>query len=133
MLFRNSQEKKCTAFIQDRQDPNVSLCHQKDTAVLTLSGCHTLCFTSSRTPGSAKFSLPLHLPASQPLPLAKNPFTFSVTALISSLQFPFHFLSFRLQVSLTTNHLSLSLCLQTLPPCLPPCRIRLCWGVLVRC
>lgn len=50
---------KCTLFIQDRQDPSVSLCRQKGTAVLTLPSCHTLCFSSSRTPGSAKF--PLHL------------------------------------------------------------------------
>lgn len=49
---------KCTLSIHDRQGPNVSLCHQKDTAVRMLPSCHALCFSSWRTPGSAKF--PLH-------------------------------------------------------------------------
>lgn len=49
---------KCTLSIHDRQGPSVSLCHQKDTAVRMLPSCHALCFSSWRTPGSAKF--PLH-------------------------------------------------------------------------
>lgn len=40
--------------------------------------------------------------------LLQNSFTFSVTALISSPQFPFHFLPFRLQVSLTLTTSPLS-------------------------
>ena len=71
VLFRNSQEENASLFLQDRQNPNVSLCHLKNTAVLTISSCHTLCFSSSRTPSSAKFVF-LCLPPSHPLPLAKT-------------------------------------------------------------
>lgn len=104
-----STGKKCTVFIRDRQDPSLSLCHQKDTAVLTLPSCHTLCFSSSRTPGSANFLSIFHTLSHF---LLQNSFTFSVTALISSLQFPFHFLFLRLQVCLTLTTSSFS----TFPP-----------------
>lgn len=55
---------------------------------------------------------------SRSLFLSRNSFTFSATALISSLQFPFHFLSFKLQVSLMLTTSSLSAFKQR-PPLAP--------------
>lgn len=118
--------------VQDRQDPNATLCHQEDTAVLTLSKCHILCFSSSRTPGSARF---LFLSISHTLShflFAKLFYVFSVTDLISSPQFPFHFLPFSLQVSLTLTTSSLSAS-RLSPSCFPPNGIRLRCSLLVRC
>lgn len=100
---RNSHEE--SACIQDRQDPKVSLCHQKDAAVPTLRSCHTLDFKSLRTSCSASSSPSSSLSAASP---CKTLFLFSVTALSPSLQFPFPFLSFRLQSSLTPTSSPLS-------------------------
>lgn len=98
--------------IHSRQDLSVSLCHQKDPAVLTL-------FLIFKDYWRCQTSLPLQLPHSDSS-YCKNSFTFCPCLnFLSSISF--HFL-FGLQVS---HHL-FSLCLETLPLRLPLCRMRLC-------
>lgn len=130
-LFRNSQEENSWyAFKTDRTQtlpcaikktqlsspfPSVTFSVSHLQGLLVLPD-----FSSSPSPTlSATSSLQLF-------------YGFSVTDLISSPQFPFHFLPFSLQVSLTLTTSSLSAS-RLSPSCFPPSGIRLRCSLLVRC
>lgn len=96
-VFKKFTGGKCAAFIQDRQDPNVSPGHQKDTAVLTLPGCHTL-FLIFKDSWLWQIPLPLHLStlsAASPRKKKKKLFYFLC-----------HCLNFLSPISLFTSSLS---------------------------